>query len=85
MIGHERADRLVVGDAIRRGDHWWTIARVTHDTPKISAPVARFRCLDHNDEVREFSLPADLAVIIRRADDFGPRNPPPNGRSTSDG
>ena len=63
------------GDLIRRGDHWWTVWTHVVDVPQISAPVVRFRCHDHNGEVREFSLPADLHLTIRR---------PPHNTSNED-
>lgn len=57
-----RAEQLVAGDLLLRGDHWWHVETAMYEKPRISNPVVALRCIDENREVREFTIPADRPV-----------------------
>lgn len=62
------AATLSPGDELRRGDAWWTVQKATVEPRRLGGPVVVLRCLDHHQEVREFSLSSDQAVTYRRPD-----------------
>lgn len=65
---HRSADRLTPGMRLARGGEWWTIERCGLRKSRTSGPVVRLRCRDAGGEIHDFTVPADLAVVVEATD-----------------